>query len=374
MMWLMVLIDVVWAVKTDYVEQFYGGVFGAALIVAAYAALTTECTIELFEAMKTTDWDLEMVDEHLQSIELEDPIARSGARNRLKKWITKPGVSGASSSRSAVSVKQEPSVASNMARDVARKLGTMDDDEIEAVAAQAGKNQDQMNEVIECTSGYAKAMRHCGHEGAALDKAVEGEDPETEIVKGVGSEFKIKTIGTKCVSDDWRGMDDFYLAMAQMVTRAEGDDKPYIVRRLNAISNHVHKLCMGVQLPYVKKLFKQFYKGIPTAVNETLASTVELEWRNSLSKKQGSSSGDDSKLLERIKAAENRADKAEKRAAAAEKGKSSGGGKEILCHCCHETGHIAKNCPSACKKCSKEDPVTGYWKHKHVDKCECSSE
>jgi len=55
MLWLMILIDVVFAVTTDYVEHFYGGVFGAVLIVAAYAALTTECTIEFFEAISNED-------------------------------------------------------------------------------------------------------------------------------------------------------------------------------------------------------------------------------------------------------------------------------------------------------------------------------
>ena len=363
------------AVKTDYVEAFYGPIFAAALVVACYAALSVEADQTFFDAMKTDDWDLKDIDDHLDQIQLVEPLARAGARKKLRQHVAKNGGGGTGSTK-IVSIKMEPSIASHSARQAAMDQN-LDATEVEARALKAGKDQDMINEVIECTSGYAKAMRHCGHDGAALDKAVEGEDPETEIVKGVdgSGEFKIKSIGTKCVSDGWKSMDDFYLAMAQMVTRAEADDKMYIVRRLNAITNHVHKLCMGIQLIYVQKLFKSFYKGIPSAVNETLAQMVELEWKNNLFKKGGGSTSadpDDSKLVQsqkdQIRSLKLRAEKAEARA---EAGKS-GGTSKLNCHCCKKDGHIAKMCPEACSVCSKADPDTGFWKHKNKADCGCN--
>ena len=360
------------AVKTDCVEAFYGPIFAVAGIVACYAALTIEADTSFFDLMRTTDWDLQVIEDHLDQIKLTEPLARAGARKRLRKHIAKNGGGGTSSSMKIVHVKIEPSIASHSARQEAMDL-KLDDTEVEARALKAGKDQDLINEVIECTSGYAKAMRHCGHDGAALDKAVEGEDPETEIVKGVdgSGEFKIKSMGTKCVADGWKSMDDFYLAMAQMVTRAEADDKMYIVRRLNAITNHVHKLCMGIQLTYVQKLFKSFYKGIPSAVNETLAQTVELEWKNSLFKKSGGASmgqdSEESKLVQsqkdQIRALKTRVEKTEAR--------GPGAGKSIKCHCCKKDGHIAKNCPEACTSCSQADPDTGFWKHVNKETCGC---
>ena len=368
-------VDGVMAVATTYVDGFYGACFGSALIVACYAALTTECTASFFDAMKDDGWDTADIDEHLTLVKLEDPIARSSARKRLRNWVSSKNGGGSSSSKS-LEVKQEPSVAAHKAREDAKTKG-MSEVEANEAAVSAGKSQDLMNEVIECTGGYAKAMRYCGHEGASLDKAVEGEDPETEIVKGLGDsgEFKIKALGSKCVSDDWKTMEDFYLGMAQMVSRAEADEKLYIVRRLNTISNHVHKLHAGIQLFYVKKLFKSFYKGIPQAVNQTLADTVELEWKNNLSKKSsGSSSSDsDSKMIQALKdkskALEARLEKAERSAAAAA-AKTPAKDKVINCHCCKETGHIARDCPSACPVCSKVGE-NGAWKHVKKANCDC---
>jgi hypothetical protein len=93
MMTVSVVMTIVWmciegvaAAGTDYVEGFYRDCFGLAVIVACYAALSTEVNGSFFEQMRSARWDGEDVDKHLDLISLDDPpILPIGVlrRNRL---------------------------------------------------------------------------------------------------------------------------------------------------------------------------------------------------------------------------------------------------------------------------------------------------
>jgi hypothetical protein len=373
MMTVSVVMTIVWmciegvaAAGTDYVEGFYRDCFGLAVIVACYAALSTEVNGSFFEQMRSARWDGEDVDKHLDLISLDDPLVRSGARGHLRAYIANRGAkeksTGAGVSSSKDHVKLEPSVASKIAREAALDAG-LKPEEAEEKAAVAGELQLTVNADIECTSLYAKAMRSVGHEGNALDKAQQGEDTDGEWLEGSDGKIKINRMGGACAADKWKSMGDVYVGMAQMVTRAQRDGKIHIVARLNAISNFVNVICNGQQLDYVKRLWKSFYKGIPPAENVALLASVELTWRNKLaSQKPGrivemdSEDEDDSAAMKK--------EIAKLRKLVKEKG-LKGKGEPFLCILCGEEGHGVKRCPHACKTCSTAT------KHKHKDECGC---
>ncbi len=62
-----------------------------------------------------------------------------------------------------------------------------------------------MLEQSECTSCYAKYMRAYGWESYHLERALAGEDADTELVKGEdGESLKIKTASSSCVATKWK--------------------------------------------------------------------------------------------------------------------------------------------------------------------------
>ena len=104
--------------NTDYVEGFYRDCFGLAVIVACYAACSTEVNGAFFEMMRTARWDGDDVDQHLDLIELKDPMVRSGARGHLRAYIANRGATAKSTGTGATSatvIKVEPAVASKIA-------------------------------------------------------------------------------------------------------------------------------------------------------------------------------------------------------------------------------------------------------------------
>ena len=356
--------------NTDYVEGFYRDCFGLAVIVACYAACSTEVNGAFFEMMRSSRWDGDDVDQHLDLIELKDPMVRSGARGHLRAYIANRGAAAKSTGSGTTAtafIKIEPAVASKVAWDKAKTEG-MTEEEADDKATVAGEYQFLLNAEIECTSLYAKAMRSVGHEGNALDKALQGEDTDGEWLEGSDGKIKINRMGSACAADKWKSMEDVRVGMAQMVTRAQHDGKTHIVSRLNAITNYSHVICNGQQLDYVKRLWKAFYQGIPEAENKTLIASVELTWRNKLttgSKKKvkveddDDSSDEDAVSMKREiaqlkKALKNKSEKKSTKDA------------PFLCILCNEEGHGVKRCPHACKTCSTDT------KHKHKDTCGCN--
>ena len=154
---------------------------------------------------------------------------------------------------------------------------------------------------------------------------------------------------------------------AEMITRAETDNKIYIVKRLNEIQNRCNKLTPSQKLPYLKLLFTKFYQGIPKADDELVLARVEREWKLALdSRSQGKNtnnqkSQDDQAEIQRLRA-ELKAEKARKAGA---KGETSEG---QTCFLCKGSDHQIKNCPFACPTCSTDT------KHKHKDRCGCTAE
>ena len=357
--------------NTDYVEGFYRDCFGLAVIVACYAACSTEVNAAFFEMMRAARWDGDDVDQHLDLIDLNDPMVRSGARGHLRAYIANRGANGkgkstGSGASSSTDVKIEPAVASKIAWEKAKTEG-MSETDADEKATVAGELQFIMNAEIECTSLYAKAMRSVGHEGNALDKALQGEDTDGEWLESSDGKIKINRMGSACAADKWKSMEDVRLGMAQMVTRAQLDGKLHIVSRLNSITNYTHVICNGQQLDYVKRLWKAFYQGIPEAENKTLIASVELTWRNKLAlsnnKKNRVTEDDDSTDDE---AASLKKEVAQLKKALKNKSKSADKDTPFLCILCNEEGHGVKRCPHACKKCSTDT------KHKHKDTCGCN--
>ena len=358
------VIDLVDAVAVDYVERFYGECCFAVAIVAAYAALESELSAKFFERIRAVKWTAESIEGHLNDIGLKDPLARSEARAMLLDHCSSRGESTAGSSVKTESVKKEPSVVGNEAR--VKALAENESVEVAEVKAKVAEaEQEGKNELIECFGFYAKAMRAVGSEGLALDKAMAGEDPDNVTLSGEGgSGLKVKTLGSKCVADAWKTVEDANNELAEMISRAQSDEKFFIVKRLNNIQNTCHRLTPAQKLPYLKKLFTKSYKGIPEADNKEVMLKVEREWKMSLETRGGQGSGSsDNQAKKEI--ADLKAEIANlKKSKAAPAGKEERG--ELKCYLCGGKGHHIRNCPDQCKVCSTAT--------KHVLKTECKCE
>ena len=87
-----------------------------------------------------------------------------------------------------------------------------------------------------------------------------------------------------------------------MQQRAIEDDKIYIVARLRAISDYLMLLSVPKRLPYVKKLFRSFYQGIPVAHSEKVLRKVNNAWEANFSGIQTSKVKDKADESSEIKA------------------------------------------------------------------------
>ena len=358
--------EMVDAVAVGYVERFYGDCIYAAVIVAAYAALDEEVDDRFFTRIRAVRWTVTSINEHLNDIGLSSPMAKSEARGVLLDHCSSRGeiTDGASSSK-LVEVKKEPSVAGCDARKMAVAAG-FEDDEVETMVKDAEKLQLGKNELIECSGFYARAMRAVGSEGLALDKAQAGEDPDNVTISGEGGVgLKVKTLGSKCIADTWKTVAEANTELAEMVARAQQDDKMHIVKRLNDIQNTSHLLTPAQKLPYLKKLFAKSYRGIPVAQDDLVMMKVEREWRIALESKSTSIavSADSGKLKQ-----ENARLLAENARLQKLKGATGGQKSDMVCYLCQEKGHHIRDCPDQCKKCSTAK------KHVLKSECECADE
>ena len=358
------MIDMVDAVATGYVERFYAGCIFLPAIVAAYAALESELDMRFFDRIKAVRWTAASVEGHLDDIKLTCPLAKSEARAVLADHCSSRGESAEAGTSKLTEVKKEPSLVGNDARKLAVAEGLSEED-AESLAKEAESVQNGKNAMIECAGFYAKAMRAVGSEGLALDKAMAGEDPDNVTLSGSdGVGLKVKTLGAKCVADTWKTVEEANSELAEMVSRAQQDDKTHIVKRLNDIMNACHRLIPAQRLPYLKKLFAKCYNGIPEADNAQVMLKVEREWKMSLDTKANTPSA----------AAGNPELKKENARLQAEverlkKGKGEAGpAKPLVCFLCQSEGHHIRNCPSQCKVCSTDK------KHIHKDECPCSKE
>ena len=362
-LWMMCFTEMVCAVGTGYVERFYAGCIFLPAIVIAYAALEAELDERFFARIKAVKWTAAAVDGHLDDIKLKDALAKSEARAVLLDHCTSRGETSGSSDFQTSLVKMEPHVVGNDARKQALAEG-LSEAEGEVMAKAAEVEQTGKNEVLECSGFYARAMRAVGSEGLALDKAMAGEDPDNVTLSGGdGVGLKVKTLGSKCVADTWKTVEDASSELAEMVSRAQLDEKIHIVKRLNDIQNTCHRLIPDQKLPYLKKLFTRSYRGIPEAENEQVMLKVEREWKMSLSAKSGGGSSSDSQSLKKENArlqAENARLQTKKDSTDKDKG--------MLCYLCQEKGHHIRNCPEQCKVCSTDK------KHVRKSECDCKEE
>lgn len=145
-----------------------------------------------------------------------------------------------------------------------------------------------------------------------------------------------------------------------MQQRATEDEKFYIVARLRSISDYLMLLSLPKRLPYVKKLFKSFYQGIPVAHSEKVLRKVTNDWEagySATTTPSNKNKGEESAEIKTLKA-----ELARLRA-----GKDTTSGDQRKCHLCKKAGHLIADCPAQCTECSSKG------KQVHKDKCECSS-
>ena len=154
-------------------------------------------------------------------------------------------------------------------------------------------------------------------------------------------------------------MEDVQEGIAEMQMRAAEDGKEYIVQRLRKISDYLMLLSAPKRLPYVKRLFKSFYQGIPVAENEKVMRKVTNDWEaEALGGGRKSTATDESAQLKALKI---------ELASLKQKltDKKPADSKERKCHLCRQPGHLIADCPSQCLKCSS--PGQQVLK----TKCEC---
>ena len=93
----------------------------------------------------------------------------------------------------------------------------------------------------------------------------------------------VKRPTSASVADKWKTMEDAQEGISEMQQRAAEDGKEHIVSRLRGISDHLMMISVPKRLPYVKKLFKSFYLGIPEPYSEKVMRKVNMEWEASYS-------------------------------------------------------------------------------------------
>ena len=357
---LFVLVDLVDAVDVSYVEHVFAGLALSAAIVAAVEKVCqhdAECDEAFFNNMKTERWTKPKVNEYMDDIGITGGL-RSVVRNRLLSWI---GCNGdvSTSSAAKLQVKIEPEVAAEQARAKARAENQSEPDVIEA-GKNASADQTVMNEKAECTSAYARALRAEGGEGVKIDRALMGEDNENEMVEEEDGSVVVKRPTSASVADKWKTIEDAAEGISEMQQRATEDEKFYIVARLRSISDYLMLLSLPKRLPYVKKLFKSFYQGIPVAHSEKVLRKVTNDWEagySATTTPSNKNKGDESAEIKTLKA-----ELARLRA-----GKDTTSGDQRKCHLCKKAGHLIADCPDQCTECSSKG------KQVHKDKCECSS-
>ena len=362
---LLLMIDMVdAAVNTDQVEVMFAGLALASAIVAVYAAQCShdaECDEKFFTDMKTESWSKQKVNEYLDDMGISGGI-KTVARSRLMVWIA--GEGGSTSTSKPVEVKMEPELAAESARSEARASG-MNDQDILSAGKSAMDKQLIVNEKLECTSVYARALRAEGGEGVKIDRALMGEDDENEMVEEENGAVVIKRPTSASVADKWRTLEDAQEGISDMQQRAHEDQKFHIVHRLRCISDYLMLLSLPKRLPYVKRLFKAYYQGIPEAQSDKVLRKVNNDWEMGLTASPVSkkTSTDESKELKNMREEMERL----KKKLAGKSDTASGSADQRKCHLCKQTGHLIADCPEQCKVCSAPGAQV------HKDKCECEA-
>lgn len=340
------------AANTDTVEYVFADLTMLAVIVAVYAKLSSDesCDEDYFKTMVEEGWTRDDVNDHLNDIGM-DPAAKGQARARLVKMIAGGGAESASTSKSGgagTKIKIEPSLAGENARMKATKSGASSG-EIDAAGKLAERTQELLNSDIECTSIYARALRASGGEGIRIDRALQGEDAETEMVKSSDGHVLIKTPTAVSVADKWKTWEDVSQGLSEMLQRALRDEKSHIVQRIRDIGDYCMLLSVPKRVPYVTRLFKTFYQGIPLPRNEhvllKVTNELEAKWAGrkiDLTDDNETDDAENRKLKKEI---------AELKAAAT--AKKATGAQERKCYLCGSTEHKISDCPEACPKCSK---------------------
>ena len=293
---LVLMVDVVEAVEVVYMEKLFGGMaLGAAIVavISAACSVDEECDEKFFVDMKTEAWTTTKINLWLDDVEVKGGM-KTAARNRLLSFIGREGSSSSSATKLPV-VKIEPEVAAEKARASAR-AESMTDDEIAEAGKSASELQTVVNEKSECTSVYARALRAEGGEGVKIDRALMGEDCENEMVENDDGTIAVKRPTSASVADKWKSMEDAQEGISEMQQRAAEDGKTHIVSRLRRISDYLMMISVPKRLPYVKKLFKSFYQGIPEAHSEKVMRKVNMEWEASYSTPNKNKSGNDDEL------------------------------------------------------------------------------
>jgi hypothetical protein len=356
---LVAMIDRVDAVDLDYVEHVFAGLALTSAIVATIGAIckhNAECDEAFFAAMKTERWSKAKVNEYMDDHGITGGM-RSVVRTRLMIWVGMNG-DGSTSSAAKTTVKIEPEVAAEQARTKARA-----ENQTELEVIRAGKDasveQNVLNERVECTSAYARALRAEGGEGVKIDRALMGEDNENEMVEEEDGSVVVKRPTAASVADKWKTTEDASECISEMQQRAMEDEKFYIVARLRAITDYLMLLSLPKRLPYVKKLFKSFYQGIPEAHSDKVLRKVNNDWEAGYyaQTSSGKSKGDESAEMKGLKAEIARLKMRSPKDPAAE--------DQRKCHLCKKTGHMIADCPEQCPECSSPG------KQIHKQKCEC---
>ena len=362
---LVLMVDVVEAVEVVYMEKLFGGMaLGAAIVavISAACSVDEECDEKFFVDMKTEAWTTTKINLWLHDVEVKGGM-KTAARNRLLSFIGREGSSSSSATKLPV-VKIEPEVAAEKARASAR-AESMTDDEIAEAGKSASELQTVVNEKSECTSVYARALRAEGGEGVKIDRALMGEDCENEMVENDDGTIAVKRPTSASVADKWKSMEDAQEGISEMQQRASEDGKTHIVSRLRRISDYLMMISVPKRLPYVKKLFKSFYQGIPEAHSEKVMRKVNMEWEASYSTPNKNKSGNDDELKSM------REENARLKKALAGKAPNDDkktGKDERTCHLCRKTGHMIADCPDQCPTCSSPG------KQVHKSKCSCDEE
>ena len=366
MLALVLMVDVVAAVEVAYMEKLFGGMALASAIVAVIAAACTvdeECDEKFFLDMKVEGWTHAKINMWLDDVNVKGGM-KTAARNRLISFIGKEGSSSSSAAKTPV-IKIEPEVAAEKARMIAR-AESKTEEEIAEAGMSASVSQMLVNEKTECTSVYARALRAEGGEGVKIDRALMGEDCENEMVENDDGTIAVKRPTSASVADKWKTMEEAQEGISEMQQRAAEDGKIHIVSRLRSISDYLMMISLPKRLPYVKKLFKSFYQGIPEAYSEKVMRKVTMEWEAGQStpqknKSSNPASDDDLKAIREENA------KLKKKLAEAESGKKTGK-DERTCHLCRQAGHMIADCPEQCSTCSSPG------KQVHKKKCKCNEE
>jgi hypothetical protein len=362
MLVVMMMIDAVEAVDTSYLETMFGGMALCTAIVAVVAgacSVDQECDEKFFADMKTEGWNTTKINMWLDDVQVKGGM-KTAARNRLLSFVGKEGSS--SSTAKASDVKIEPEIAAEKARAKARTEGKSDD-EIADAGKIASVDQMEMNEKAECTSVYARALRSEGGEGVKIDRALMGEDCENEMVENENGLIAVKRPTSASVADKWKTMEEAQEGISEMQQRAAEDGKFHIVSRLRSISDHLMMISLPKRLPYVKRLFKSFYQGIPVAYSEKVMRKVNNDWEagySSTQKDKNTAAEDEMKSVREENA------RLKKKLAGKEFGEEKLPGKDArTCHLCKQTGHMIADCPDQCTTCSSPG------KQIHKKKCEC---